>query len=504
VAQLKLSGSLLARNTMLNFIGQAVPLLVGVLIIPFIVRGLGIERFGILSLAWVVLGYFTIFDLGLGRATTKYVAEALGKGEEDQVPRLVWASVTIQAILGFIGTVILVSITPFLVERILNIPPELVREAKATFYLLSLAIPVVLVSGSFRGVLEASQRFDLVNAVKIASNTLIFILPLAGLLLGFSLPGIIVLIGGARLGALFAFVVISVHIIPRLKKYSVSFVLFPRLFSFGGWVTVTTIVWYILWYLSHFLIGSLLSMAAVAYYAAPYEAVTRLGIIAGSLTMTLFPAFSALGGIKDRQRLGSFFARSIKYVLLILGPVVLVIAIFAEAILQTWLGTDFATRSKGILQIITVGMLIYSLAHTPYALLEGIGRPDLPAKFYLIELPVSIAITWILVSQWGIVGGAVAWSFRVTLDAVLIFIAVFKVCGFSLRVMAGNNLIRSILALSMLGILLYFVKSLMGNFSMLVVVSFVLGTFAILAYIIWVRILDISDRKVLLNLLKGR
>jgi O-antigen/teichoic acid export membrane protein len=494
----------IARNTLLNFVGQTVLLLVGVIIIPSIVRGLGTERFGLLSLAWAILGYFTVFDLGLGRATTKYVAEALGKGKEDQVSHLVWTSVTIQAVLGFIGTVILVSITPLLVERILNISPELVREAKAAFYLLSLAIPVVLVSGSFRGVLEASQRFDLVNAVKVPSSTLTFILPLIGLLLGFSLPGIVVLIIGARLGALFAFVVISVHIVPRLRKCSSSFALFPRLFSFGGWVTVTTIVGYILWYLNHFWIGSLLSMTAVAYYTVPYEAVTRLGIIAGSLTMTLFPAFSALEGMKDRQKLAILFARSVKYILLIVGPVVLVIALFTEAILQAWLGTDFAMRSRGILQIIALGMLIYSLARTPFALLEGIGRPDLPAKFHLIELPVSIAVTWILVSQWGIVGGAVAWSLRVVLDAVLIFIAVFKACKLPLRVIADNNLIHSILALSVLGVLLYFVKSLMDNFPVLIVASFALATFAILAYIIWVRILDTTDRKVFLNLLKGR
>uniref|UniRef100_UPI0034E2C47B oligosaccharide flippase family protein n=1 Tax=Methanothrix sp. TaxID=90426 RepID=UPI0034E2C47B len=85
--QMEISGSLIARNAVLNLIGQAVPLLVGVLTIPFVVRGLGTDRFGLLSLAWVVLGYFTIFDLGLGRATTKYVAEALGKGEGDRIPK---------------------------------------------------------------------------------------------------------------------------------------------------------------------------------------------------------------------------------------------------------------------------------------------------------------------------------------------------------------------------------------------------------------------------------
>jgi len=74
----------LARNTLINFIGQVLPLLAGLVALPLIIHGLGTDRFGILSLAWVILGYFSVFDLGLGRATTKYVAEALGIGNEDQ------------------------------------------------------------------------------------------------------------------------------------------------------------------------------------------------------------------------------------------------------------------------------------------------------------------------------------------------------------------------------------------------------------------------------------
>jgi O-antigen/teichoic acid export membrane protein len=64
---------LLARNAFYNFLGQAVPLLAAVVSVPYVIHGLGPERFGLLSLAWVVLGYFTIFDLGLGRATTKFI-----------------------------------------------------------------------------------------------------------------------------------------------------------------------------------------------------------------------------------------------------------------------------------------------------------------------------------------------------------------------------------------------------------------------------------------------
>jgi hypothetical protein len=171
---IKISGELLGRNTLFNFIGQVIPMLVGVVTIPIIVRGLGTERFGLLSLAWVILGYFSIFDLGLGRATTKFVAEALGKGEEEEIPYLVWTTVTVQVILGIVGGLVLVGITPILANHILDISPELIEEAKATFYLLALSVPVVFIYSSFSGVLEAKQRFELINGAKMIIASLTF------------------------------------------------------------------------------------------------------------------------------------------------------------------------------------------------------------------------------------------------------------------------------------------------------------------------------------------
>lgn len=224
----------LARNSLLNFVGQVLPLVVGLVTIPVIVRGLGVERFGLLSLTWVVLGYFTIFDLGLGRATTKYVAEALGKDQSGQVPSIVWTAGIIQGAFGLVGALVLFGITPLLVERVLSIPPELGQEATTTFRLLAFGVPVLLLSASFSGALEAAQRFDLVNAVKAPSNASLFLMPWLGLILGFRLPGIIALILAARLIALLALVAIDLRIFPGLKRFSARFDLLPVLFSYGG------------------------------------------------------------------------------------------------------------------------------------------------------------------------------------------------------------------------------------------------------------------------------
>ena len=83
------AGGLLARNTAWNLGGRVAPVLVALFALPPLIAGLGAERFGFLTLAWLVIGYFNLFDLGLGRAMTQSIAERLGQGREEEIPGLV-------------------------------------------------------------------------------------------------------------------------------------------------------------------------------------------------------------------------------------------------------------------------------------------------------------------------------------------------------------------------------------------------------------------------------
>src|ERR1041385_2532350 len=185
-----IGGRTLARNTLLNLIGRVVPLLVGIVTLPYVIRHLGADRFGLLSLAWMVVGYFALFDLGIGPATTKFVAELLGRGEIEKLPGLVWAALLTQTCMGLAAGVLLAAAAPLLVDRLLKIPADLHPQAQLVFLIMAAALPVDFASGSLRGVLAASQRFDLLNALGIPSSALTYILPVTALALGFGLPTI--------------------------------------------------------------------------------------------------------------------------------------------------------------------------------------------------------------------------------------------------------------------------------------------------------------------------
>ena len=90
----------LTRNVIWNFVGQVAPLFAAVFAIPILIKGMGVDRFGLLSLAWMFIGYFSLFDFGLGRALIKLVSEKLGAGHSEEVPELVWTALFLMALLG--------------------------------------------------------------------------------------------------------------------------------------------------------------------------------------------------------------------------------------------------------------------------------------------------------------------------------------------------------------------------------------------------------------------
>jgi O-antigen/teichoic acid export membrane protein len=456
---LEIRGSVLARNTVLNFFGLALPLLVGFITIPVVIQRLGTDRFGILSIIWVVVGYFGFFDLGLGRATTKFVAEALGKAEHEKVPRFFWTTIFFQGILGIIGAIVLALMTPWLVHRVLNIPSSLIGESTFSFYVMALSFPVVMVSGSFRGVLEAGQRFDLVNSVKIPSSIVNYIAPLLGAMAGFGLPGIMILLTSSRLITLVVWAVIGLKAFPILKRgFALHRETIKPMLSFGGWLTVSSLVGPLLIYLDRFFIGSLLTMAALGYYAAPYELVLRLGILPQSLIITLFPAFSALEGRQELEKARILYGRSVKYLFLAIGTMIVLLVFFARLFLKLWLGESFAINSTLVFQILAVGFFANALANIPFSFLQGIGRADITAKFHLAEVVFYVPLVWALIKQWGIEGAAAAWAIRVTVDMVLLFWGAWKIGKMAPSTLAENGVVRGAIALSLYALAGYLLK----------------------------------------------
>lgn len=411
----------LKRNAFWNLAGRGLPLAVALVAIPLQIEGFGTDRFGILALLWVVAGYFGLFDMGIGRATTKFVAERLALGDFEAIPALVWTSWLAMAALGMLAAALLALSAPLFVSGVLNVPQELQGEATRSMHWLAAMLPLLLTQPGMQGVLEARQRFDLSNLIHIPAAILGHVVPLLVLIYTNDLGVVMAALWTTRCVAWGAFVACAVGITPGLaRRPIVSGKYFGALMRFGGWLTVSNVVSPLMVYADRFLIGSLLTVSAVAYYATPYSLVTQLWIIPGSLLPVLFPIFTGMAATSS-PHFGEAYRRTVKCIFLSMVALSVGLIVLSADLMTLWIGTEFARHSAPVLSLLALGVLVNSLAQVPYAVIQASGRPDVTAKLHLLELAPYMALLWWCTERYGIAGTAAAWVVRVCVDAALLF-----------------------------------------------------------------------------------
>lgn len=412
---------MIGRNVVLNLVGHAAPLMAAIFLVPPLVARLGIERFGFLALAWALVGYLALLDLGIGRTLTRLVAS-----REKESPELARAALSLTLVLGAMAGVLLFIFAPPLAHGVLAMPPGLQAEAVEALRLLALYLPLVTVTAALRGILEGRERFGWVSVIRGLLGVLTFAAPLVATAWSTSLAVLVGALGVPRLAGVLAHWAVCRRVAPSLTGFRwPCWATARRLLVYGGWLTVSNIVGPLMVYADRFVIGALLAVSAVGYYSAPYEVVTRLWLVPAALTGVLFPAMAAVAP----ERLAALYRGGLKAVVAIVLPVTLAIVVFAAEGLRAWLGDLFAVEATRVAQIIALGVAVNCLAYLPFTMLQARGRADLTAKTHVAELPIYAVLLVGAVSLWGIEGAAVAWAVRCAGDALALFVLARVVNG---------------------------------------------------------------------------
>jgi O-antigen/teichoic acid export membrane protein len=393
--------------------------------VPLLVDGLGTARFGVLALAWVVVGYAQVFDLGIGRALTKVTAEKLGAGREGEVPYFFWTALLGMAVLGCAMGALVALISPWLVDSVLDVPGELRDETLDTFRVLAAGIPLAISGAALRAYLEALQRFDLVNAVVIPAAVLTYFGPVLMLQLTDNLAAVVAAVVFSRVVSWIVNLAMVFRISPAVRRtLALRRTALRRLVGFGGWVTVWNVINAFLIAADRFLVGAIVSITAVAYFATPYEVMTKLLVVSIALAGVFFPAF-ALNLEASPRRIATIFSGGVRFGFIALFPIVLVAVAFAHEGLDLWLGQEFADNSEVVLQWLAVGVLIASLNQISLGLVQS-SRPDLAAKLALVGLPLYLALFLVLLEGYGIEGAAAAWAVRAAVEGAVLLAMVHR------------------------------------------------------------------------------
>ena len=407
----------LARNTFYNVAGALAPLTVTIVTVPLYLAVIGESRYGLLALVWLLLGYVGMFDLGLGTATTHALAREKMADQETQ-GRILGTSFVAQAALSIGVGLLFFAFAPALLRSDwIHLPGDLSNELFAAIPWLAASIPMVTIGGVLGGVLVAREEFGHVTFISTTGTVLFQIVPLiAAYALGPQLSVLIPVAVVARAVPVVLFTAAAVRRVP-LRTCRFERERLRGLFTYGGWAMITNFVGPILVSADQFIIAAFLGTAAIARYNVAFNLANRLAVVPSALMSALFPRLSGQVGSESSELASKALRTTLVAMTIVCVPAVLL----ARPFISVWVGPDFARDAGPVAEIIILSVWINSLALVPFVLLRAQGRPDIPAKFHLAEIIPFFVMLWAGIHFGGLVGAALAWAFRVTLDAVLLF-----------------------------------------------------------------------------------
>ncbi len=407
----------LKRNGVYNFLGSTLPIFVSLVTIPLYLSHVGAAGYGILTIVWMLQGYFGFFDMGLARATSNQIAK-LQDATNAERESVLWTALLLNAGLGLVGGVVLYFFGSLVIDHFVQTTDVMRQQVASVMPWVGASVPITTVSGALVGSLEGREKFGVLNAVQLGNMFLFQTIPLiASYVIG---PDVRILIPAAIMGGIASVVFLAIAVV---TSFPIRFSSGPRrehirpLFGYGAWVSVSNFIVPIMEAADRFIISSALGPAAVAQYNVPYNLSIRVRILPSVLARTIFPRMSA----QDSSTSLLFFVQAATLLAATLTPVI-VLGIFAMGpFITLWIGPGFAATAAPIGCVLLIGIWFNSLATVPGTYLQAQSRPGVVARLQLWQIAPFLLVLWWSIHHFGLLGAAWVWTARVIIDAVLLF-----------------------------------------------------------------------------------
>lgn len=379
-----------------NFAGQVL----GFLATLILIRHLGPERFGMVTVAITVMGLASqLSDLGISagfiRFASKYFKREPRKAEL-LMQLTLYLKTAIATLILIVGWFIADPLAVYVFGE-----PDLFPLIQLAF-VGSLGITLW---GYLQAIMQAREWFIKYVWINILNSAL-------------KLIGVVALVTYGALTELNALMVIALmpfatfflngFLVPKkfLKtpsSFSEKKELFLELFHFSKWITLSTLCTMLMMRLDVLLLQSLTSAELVGIYASASQLAMVFSLVSGSLITVLSPYVMGLQDLNALRRYKIMVCKLLP--IIVLGYIA---AYFISPILIDLLFGDKYLMAIPVLQILLLGFSLSLLINPLSIIFLRLDKPQILTALNFLQLALLIPACFFLIPQYGAIGAA--WS----------------------------------------------------------------------------------------------
>ncbi len=330
--------------SILNFINYLFPLI----LIPYLTRILGVEKFGLYAFSYAVIQYCTVLvSYGFDYSATKYVA--INRDNLEKISEVFICVIIVRLALALVCVVLVLAATG-LINKLRG--EYLLYVFGIGIFLGQALIPLWLFQG-----MEQMKFVTIINFISKLTSTLLIFIFLKNqsdyiyvnlfFSIGFLVAGILSILLAIRIFRIKFILPKSEFIKDRIRD---------------GWHLFLSTVFMNLYRESNILIlGSFVNYTVVGYYAAAEKIIKAIQSIVSPISTALFPYFGRNLNLADKkERTLKLFFRFNKYYAIALALIVCIVLFSSKYIVTYYLGNGYTNSIQNI-KIMSVIILLGGL-----------------------------------------------------------------------------------------------------------------------------------------------
>lgn len=405
----------LRRNILSNFASQGWSFLVGMIAVPFYIRFLGVEGYGLVGFYGALRAIFNSFlDFGLSVTINREIARyTASPAKVDQMRNLVR---TMEIAYWFIG--LLLSLMIYFAAPLISgywitsetIPASTIENVVAIMGLITFfQWPLTLYQGGLIGL----QKIVLLNKINVTIATLRGV---GGVLAVWFFPQPLIAFFLWQVILSMAQLVITTyslwHQLPPSKlppRFQKNIVLEIWRFAFG--MSGTSFFSFFLTQTDKVILSKILTLEQFGYYSLAVTLNEQLQMINPQITQPLFPRFTSLISVNDETNLRNLYHKASQLVSVVILPIAGTAAFFSKELIYLW------TQDKEIAEIVApiatllfIGTALINLIDIPYGLTIAVGWVKFTFFRSLILSILTVPIMIVLSLKYAGIGAALTWT----------------------------------------------------------------------------------------------
>lgn len=396
------------RNAGSNFLAGALPALLSLATVPFIVKGLGVEGYGLFTLITAIVGYFALIDINVTAGSVKHLAHyhSLGRvGDASEV--IVFGGLTYLGI-GAIGCIAIYFFAATLASSVFNVPPKLALTAEQSLRIAAFGFLFGQMQAYLGSLPQALMRYDISGRIELGFGLLVPLATVALLISGYGLIEVVAVRVALSICNCIVLLWALRKLVPWFTWRIPGKAVMVQVGSFSGYAFLSRIAALSYAHLDKLIIGGVVGLSALSYYAVAATLGNRVLALMFRISAVMFPAASTLAAKGHESQLRDLYLRLSRYVPFLNACMLLLLAAFAEPLLYYWMGADFAKNGALVLQLVACAQFIDSLTNIPSLVNDGMGHPKVTGLFAVSRAIIGLMAVYAFVHLGGIQGVALA------------------------------------------------------------------------------------------------